>query len=153
MPADQDAVIALIHEYEALYDAAETDLQKANVRVRRRQALCELIPGRVVTNWVGEVDTIGGNSDGDAHLDLEVEDGINIGTWNNRFSDLFDDTLVLATNPLYETLLALTEGQRVTFSGEFMSTSDECLRTANVTEVFDMTRPNFKFKFSAVAPS
>lgn len=152
LPADQQAFIALIREYEAIYDEAETDLQRANVRVQRRQALCDLIPSRTISNWIGEVDTIGGNSDGDAYIDLEIADGINIGTWNNRLSDLFDDTLVLATDPLYDTLLALTEGTRVVFTGEFMESTDECMRTSNLTEVFDMARPDFKFRFSAVAP-
>lgn len=153
VPAEQEAFVALIREYEDRYDTAETDLQRANVRVQRRQALCDLIPDRTVTDWVGEVDTIGGNSDGDAYLDIEIADDIHIGTWNNRLSDLFDDTLVLATDPLYDTLLALRVGERVTFSGEFMSTSDECLRTSNLTEAFDMSRPDFKFKFSAVSPN
>jgi hypothetical protein len=150
LPADQTAFIALIREYETLYDEAATDLQRANVRVQRRQALCDLIPGRSVSNWIGEVDVIGGNSDGDAHIDLEISNGINIGTWNNRVSDIFDNTLVPNTSPLYGTLLTLMKGDRVVFSGEFMASSDECLKTANLTEVFDMSRPDFKFRFSAI---
>jgi hypothetical protein len=151
LPVEQQAFIALIREFQDTYDAAETDLQRANVRVQRRRALCDLIPGRTITDWVGTVSTIGGNSDGDAYLDLEISRGINIGTWNNRISDIFDNTLIVNSDPLYETLLALTKGASVVFSGEFLQSSDECLRTSNLTEAFDMSRPDFKFRFSAVA--
>jgi hypothetical protein len=150
IPPDQTAFLALIADFEQQYKAAATDLQRANVRNLRRAALCDLIPDRQVTDWVGTVATIGGNSDGDAYLDLDVGPNVNIGTWNNRVSDLFDGTMIRPTDPKYDLLLELTKGDRVLFSGTFLSSANECIRTANLTETFDMSRPDFKFFFSRV---
>jgi len=150
MPAGQAEFIAFVNEYSDLYMAATTDLQEANIRNQRRQALCDLVPNRSISNWIGSVKTVGGNSDGDAYIDIEIAPGINIKTWNNRLSDIGDNTLIPPSDSMYETLLALEKRDSVTFSGTFLGTSRECLRTSNATEVFDMTRPDFVFKFSSI---
>lgn len=142
----------VISEYKVIYDAAENDLQRGNVRLERDEAICSAIGSSKVSNWSGVVDDLGATSEGFAYLKVAIGRDITLETWNNEFSDLFDDTLVERGTGLYETLLGLQEGQIVTFSGEFIAGDGACLDTKNLTEFFAIERPEFVFRFTSIIP-
>jgi hypothetical protein len=98
------------------------------------------------------VEDLGATSEGFAYLKVALARNITLETWNNEFSDLFDETLVERGSALYDTLLSLNEGQVVTFSGEFIGGDGACLDTKNLTEFFAMNRPEFIFRFTAIQP-
>ena len=55
-------------------------------------------------DWSGVVDDIGATSEGFAYLKIAFGKNITLETWNNEFSDTFDDTLVERGTALYDTL-------------------------------------------------
>lgn len=147
---EQKASIDVISKYKAKYESASNDLQRAAVRLQRDDAICKANGGSSVKNWTGVVKTIGGTSEGLGYLTVEIADGVTIETWNNEISDSWDNTLIQKKSGLYKTLLGLTEGQIVKFSGNFVPADESCLNTKNLTEYFAIYSPEFVFKFSAL---
>lgn len=149
-PSEQIEMIELIEFYRVAYDEAQTDLQKANSRLERDEAICQALGSGKVSNWYGVVDDVGATSEALGWLKIAIGDNVTLETWNNEFSDIGDDTLVSRKSPLYETLLSLTKGQVVKFSGKFVADSGLCLGTKNLTEHFAINRPEFPFKFTSL---
>jgi hypothetical protein len=148
----QVAMTSLIVDYQSKYDAAENDLQQGNVRLERDEAICSAIGGSKVSGWSGVIDDLGATSEGYAYLKIAFGKNITLETWNNEFSDIFDDTLVERGTALYDILLNLKKGQVVTFSGEFIEGDGACLDTKNLSEYYAVNSPEFVFKFSSVKP-
>ena len=146
----QLAMLAIIEEYKTTYGAAANDLQRGNVRVERDEAICDAIGSTKVSNWSGVIERLGANSDGLGFVTIAIGKNVTVETWNNAFSDLFDDTLIERNTDLYDSILNLTEGQVVTFSGEFIESDLSCLDTKNLTEFFTVERPEFVFRFSEI---
>ena len=148
----QIAMNQIVADFVSQYDAAENDLQRGEVRLQRDEAICAAIGGSEVSNWSGVVDDLGATSEGYAYLYVATGKNVTLKTWNNEFSDLFDNTLVERGTALYDTLLGLKEGQIITFSGEFIRGDGACLDTSNLTEFYAVNRPEFVFKFTAINP-
>lgn len=152
-PESQAAFISGVEAAAEAYDAAETELQMSKVLRDRDKDLLATIGGSGVTEWVGVIDEVGANGEGKAHVTIEIGDDIKVKTWNNAFSDLMDETLIPESSPLFDALLTMKRGDKVTFSGEFVEGSDTPLSTTNITEVFSAISPEFLFRFSAIAPA
>jgi hypothetical protein len=150
---EQVEMTRIIEEYKLAFDAAENDLQQANVRLDRDEAICSAIGSGKVKNWSGVVDELGATSEGLGHLKIAVAKDVTLETWNNEFSDIFDETLIERGSDLYNTLLGLKKGQVVQFSGEFIESDNACLDTKNLTEFFAVNRPEFTFRFTAIKTS
>ena len=132
-------------------EAAETDLQRANVLNERSETLCETVPEGVVQDWIGTVETVDANGEGKAVVIVSIEDDIEIGTWNNAFSDISDNTLIEQGDPLYDAALDLAPGDTVQFSGTLKTGSesnDACYYTSNLTEVMSIESPDYIISFS-----
>ncbi len=149
-PADESMFIDGVAATAETYRAAETDLQKAKILNDRNRTL--LASGEV-SNWVGILKDVSANSEGKAIVSIQIADNIHVATWNNAFSDMIDDTLIPESSPLYDVLLTMKPGQRVVFSGTFVGRDDAVVYPTNVTEYFSATKPEFLFRFSAVAPN
>lgn len=150
--AAQIEMLEVIKSYKTIYDEAATDLRKGNARIERDEAICSIIGNGKVSNWSGVVETIGATSEALGYIKVAIGDNITLETWNNEFSDIFDDTLIPRKSPLYNILLDLQKGQIVTFSGSFIGGDGFCLDTKNLTEYFAVNRPEFVFKFTAIEP-
>ncbi|MDN5688219.1 MAG: NINE protein [Brachybacterium sp.] len=151
VPAAQQAMSDAVAEGRTAAESAETDLQRANVLNVRSEAMCESIPDGAVENWVGTVVTVDANGEGKAVVTLSIEEDIEIGTWNNAFSDVSDNTLIEQGTPLYDSALALAPGDTVEFSGTLKSGSegnDECYYASNMTEVMSIDSPDYILTFS-----
>jgi hypothetical protein len=148
--AAQLEMLELIEAYRLTYDEAQTDLQQANARLERDEAICEVLGSGQITDWSGVVDDVGATSEALGWVKIAIGENVTLETWNNEFSDIFDDTLVSRKSPLYETLLSLTKGQVINFSGKFIADSGVCLGTKNLTEYFAVNRPEFLFKFTSL---
>jgi len=150
--ADQIKMLEVIESYKKIYDEAATDLRKGNARIERDEAICSIIGNGKVSNWSGVVEGIGSTSEALGYIKVAIGDNITLETWNNEFSDVFDDTLVPRKSPLYNILLDLQKGQIVTFSGSFIDGDGVCLDNKNLTEFYAVNRPEFVFKFTAIEP-
>src|SRR5699024_7134990 len=107
VPATQQALYAAVDQGRTDAESAETDLQRANVLNVRSETLCETVPDGAVQEWIGTVETVDANGEGKAVVVISIEDDIEVGTWNNAFSDISDNTLIEQGDPLYDAALEL----------------------------------------------
>ncbi|MGW6132382.1 hypothetical protein ACWFNE_20345 [Cellulomonas sp. NPDC055163] len=153
-PADQVAFIQAVQKAQQGVAQAENDLQIAALKAERDQAICGLLPTKSVVNWTGKVTGIDANGEGKGIIYLDVAKDVEVGTWNNFLSDAGDETLIEASSPVFQSVLTLTEGQIVRFSGTFADgSSDGCIREASLTLTGGLETPGFKFRFSEIAPA
>lgn len=151
VPAAQQAMTAAVDQGRTDAEAAETDLQRANVLNERSETMCETVPDGAVQDWIGTVETVDANGEGKAVVVVSIEDDIEIGTWNNAFSDITDNTLIEQGDPLYDAALELAPGDTVRFSGTLKTggeSNDACYYTSNLTEVMSIESPDYIVTFS-----
>jgi hypothetical protein len=146
----QIEVVEVIDSYKVIYENADTDLRKGNARLDRDEAICSIIGNGKVSAWSGVVEEVGSTSEALGSIKIAIGENVTLETWNNEFSDAFDNTLISRKSPLYEILLDLKKGEIVTFSGTFIDGDGACLDTKNLTEYYAVNRPEFIFKFTAI---
>ena len=154
VPVEQQAMSDAVATGRSSAESAETDLQRANVLNVRSDSLCESVPDGAVNDWIGTVVTVDANGEGKAVVTLSIEEDIEIGTWNNAFSDSVDGTLIEQGTELYDAALQLAPGDSVRFSGTLKSGSDpndRCFYTSNLTEVMSIDSPDYIINFSDLA--
>ena len=151
VPGAQQAMSDAVEQGRLDAEDAQSDLQRANVLNVRSETMCESVPDGAVDEWVGTVVTVDANGEGKAVVVVSIEDDIEIGTWNNAFSDISDNTLIEQGTPLYDAALELVPGDTVRFSGTLKSGSegnDTCYYTSNLTEVMSIESPDYIINFS-----
>lgn len=151
-PKSQLAMLEVVSSFQDDYDQAKNDLQRGNVRLERDEAVCKSTGGSKVSKWSGVVEDLGATSEGLGYVKIAIGPDVTLETWNNELSDIFDETLVERGTALYKTILGLSEGQVVTFSGSFVGGDGACLDTKNLTEFYAMRSPEFVFRFSQINP-
>ena len=82
--------------------------------------------------------------------EIEIAPDVAVKTWNNSFSDISDDTLIEPSDPLFDRVLKLKDGQVVTFSGRFPADDANCIRESSLTLKGNLETPGFIMKFSSV---
>jgi len=119
MPASEAAFIRTIINARRQYDAGQTEMAKGAARPARKMAICNVLAGVDVTDWVGKISTLSTNNDGRGVLAIAIDDKIWVTTYNNAVSDIGDHTLIDPNSTLYRRALNLQPGQIVRFSGHF----------------------------------
>lgn len=150
-PSDEAEFIAIVQKGIAAGESADNDLKVGLAMKKRDRAICKLDVTKP-KDWTGTITTLDSNGDGDGILTLELADGISVGTWNNAFSDINDNTLIKSSK-LLDRLSEMSEGEQVTFSGSFIKESETCIANKGLTKVGKLMRPEFVFRFSAVKAS
>jgi len=150
IPASQKKFIDLIDTNVQKYRTAKNELQKSAIRTERKQALCEITEGFTVSDWIGTLNALNTNSEGNAVLSIRISPNIEIKTWNNALSDTGSNTLIEKDTSLFNELFYLSRGQKVMFSGSFFTSEKDCLKELSVTEEGAMTKPEFLMKFNKV---
>jgi hypothetical protein len=150
-PAAEAQFVNEVNTTETALGKASSSLQSASLISTRDAALCAALPGNAAANWVGTIHDIGANGDGYAWVNIEIAPTIVVQTWNNDFSDLTDQTLIKPSQPFFAKLVPMKIGEKVVFSGAFLSSSSSCLEKENLTQTFYGLDPNFIIRFSNVA--
>lgn len=150
-PASEAAFVTEVNKTETALGKTTSSLQSASLVSTRDATLCAALPGNVATNWVGTIHAIGANGDGYAWVNIEIAPTVVVQTWNNDISDATDHTLIKPSQPAFSKLVPMAVGDRVVFSGTFLSSSVSCLEKENLTQLFYGLDPNFIFRFSNVA--
>lgn len=153
VPAAQSAMTQAVATARTDAESADTDLQRANVLNVRSDALCGAVPEGKVDSWVGTVKTVDANGEGKAVVVVEIDEDIEIGTWNNALSDAGDGTLIEQGTPLFDQALALSPGDQVKFSGVLKSgdsPNDKCFYTSNMTETMSIESPDYIITFESL---
>ena len=150
---DQRAEAALIDtvvHFETLYENAPNDMIKGGLRPERGQALCMLMPALQVRNWRGTVYSLSSNNDGDGVIEIELDQGIHVGTMNNSLSDIEYHTLIPHGTRLFTDVSALNIGQKIEFSGTLFRDDRDCFRENSPTVDEAMTEPAFLIRLTSV---
>ncbi|MFE5335351.1 DUF2510 domain-containing protein [Isoptericola sp. NPDC056573] len=148
-PRSEREFVAIVTDGFGTFDEADTDLQQSEAIRKRNEKICSEV-GSTADGWTGVVADVGANGEGKAWVEIEVAPHVTVHTWNNALSDAFDDTLIAPGSSMFDNLVALQEGDTVTFSGEFVRDDDACVQTTNVTQYFSGIDPQFLMRFSAV---
>jgi len=162
IPEIQQQFMDGLAEYAAKYQASPNAVQKFLLRQKRQQFLAEKLKDRVLTKWIGRIRTLLTTSNGKAYLEIELamvppenatenkiapEFRVSMGTWNNAYTDLDYDTLILPGTSLHSWLANFNEGQWVFFSGNSFAGYEDYLKEASPTETEAMLSPQFILKF------
>lgn len=152
-PPNQQNFLKVIEDYKIRYDDASNELKKSAVRTERGNRIKEALGNtHNFSNWVGVVEQMQTTSKGKAIFTIEIEDtGVKMGTINNEFSDLFDNTLIEQSNPLYNAIAELQKGDKVIVSGSFLNSSgSDYVKEYSITESGSMKNPDFLVRFTNV---
>jgi hypothetical protein len=152
MPADQELFTSTVETARAAYQAASTEPGRAATRPARAQRLCALLDRHDVRAWVGAFSTFTTSSDGRGILSIAIGNDIRVTTWPSAESDGRHNTLIAPGSPLYRKALTFRAGQRVSFSGTFVSSEADCIAEGNGTLRGSMLEPTFIFRFADVEP-
>lgn len=153
-PEDEVQFLDIVTTAQTAARDSENDMQLASAKAARDTGMCSLLSGFTVSDWTGKLIELDANGDGKGILAVELAEDVEISTWNNFLSDAGDGTLIEPDSPVFAAAAALSEGQLVTFSGEFVRGSDpDCLRDSRMTLRGGVEDPRFIFRFSEVAPT
>lgn len=153
-PDEEKAFIAAVQDGQQAAEETDNEIQLVQAQQSRDEAICAVLPAsKQITDWVGEVEDVETTTGGDSGvLTIRIADDIDLGTHNNGFSDTLggDDTLIDKNSPLYDDLAELGEGDKVTFTGEFIPDDEACVREMSLTDQGSVATPTFLMRFTAV---
>ena len=141
--------IKIINDSRAGYSSSYNDLKVSKILLDRNDLLCKTT-SQIVNDWEGKIKKITTNQQGKGILSVIIDKGIFIETWNNAFSDLYDNTLIETDSKVYTQLLELNKGDSILFSGNFIENSSECFGTQNFTNRSKISKPEFTFIFTNI---
>ena len=158
-PEWEPVLIATVDDFADKFRSAPNDMAKGLTRRTRAQTLCgpaqpvKSAQGHV-RDWTGTVQKLDAVADGRGILYVRIAPNVTLQTTNNDFSEKFGPmkTLIAPGTPLYDSAVALAEGQQVRFSGMFAPSVEDCLKESSLTVGGAMTEPEFLFQFSVIAP-
>jgi hypothetical protein len=152
MPTEQSAVIKVVEAARQQYAAGANEMAKGASRPSRAQALCSVLPNRVVNSWIGRVDTLSTNGDGKGVIVLEFGNKMSVKTWNNSLSDVSDKTLIDPSSSLFIVATQLKKAQLVRFSGQFFRSQADCIEESSMSLLGSINEPEFIFRFQSITP-
>ena len=133
------------------YLTARNNIIKTEARQNRRRQLASAFENVVVTDWIGFVVQLDTTSDGMVIFGVVLDQSdIELSTWNNALSDIFDNSLIKSDSAIYRQLRSLGEGDKIKFSGSFFSDESDFFTEKSLTEEVSMMDPEFLFKFHSV---
>ena len=162
IPEKQETIMNALAEFAAQYKASPNSVKKYLLRQKRQKFLAEQLTDLVVSEWIGRIQTLHTTENGKAYLLLELailpqenteqilpipEFKVTMGTWNNAYTDLDYETLILPGTPLHTWLANFNEGEWLTFSGKSFVGNEDYLKEASPSETDAMLSPQFIIKF------
>ncbi len=151
-PDDQKQFEEICSQYRTEYDKASNEIQQSVARNGRKNALQQL-GIKYIEDWIGTLDNLSINNDGKGIITIELQSGLKIRTWNNAFSDIGDNTLISPESTVFNSLINLKEGQKVSFSGTFITGSDtDYIKVTgmNTRDAMEMRSNGFLMKFTEI---
>jgi hypothetical protein len=123
---------------------------RARVHAEHSLAICKSLPRLSVVNWVGKIEKLSSNSDGNGVLEISLADVARVETWNNDLSDISDHTLINPSSSLFAVLAQMKLGDQVLFSGTFIPSELDCVEEHSLSLSGSMTDPEFIIHFASV---
>jgi len=154
--AFQRAFVAEVLAARTAFRDAANDMEAGAVPVRRDAALCRLVrQSGAARDWRGHVARLGAAGNGAGTLSVTIGPDVMLSTSSNKFSWADAGTLIPLDSPLYRQAVALRVGQPVRVSGTFLEDmrTRTCPVEKSLTRAGSALRPEFLFRFTAIAPA
>lgn len=150
-PEQQTSFIKEVADSIQAYHDAPNEMAKGAVRPRRKEAICRVNNGSTNAEWVGVVETLSTNGDGDGVLSIKIAPHIVVKTWNNSLSDIGRGTLLKAGNPVHAVAVTLSQGDVVKFTGKFFQDDTDCIDEASLSIDGSLADPEFIIQFASLS--
>lgn len=147
MPKQQSEFVKAVSKAQEV--DTENELKLGKALSKRNKAICKVLASRSIKNWSGKIVELDANNDGKGIVSIEIAEDVHISTWNNAFSDMFDNTLI-EPGSLFDDFLEHEDGDIVRFSGKFADGDDVCVNDSRITLSGKLQDPDFIFKFRSV---
>jgi len=149
-PEKQKQFESVIATFSQQFDRAQNELQESSYRRDRMNAIKELKIDTQINGWIGTLNQLKTNTEGKAYITIRLNNNLTIGTWNNAFSDIMDNTLISIDSALYKTLINMKTGQKVKFFGSFINSDLDYFKEKSMTIRGAMKTPEYLMRFSNV---
>lgn len=159
IPPAQKSFASMIDSFIPMYEGADTEIRKTDVRFQRKEAIASYFSGAgslQFRGWIGKVKELTTEKDGEAYVSIKLH-GSNtvIETHNNSFSDRLSqaNTMIRRDDALYQSLRDIKQGDDVTISGSFLRENSgyDYVEECSATEQGSMTEPEFIVRFSRIS--
>lgn len=152
LPEKQNKFISVIADYKARFEAASNELQESAARDRRRTSILGVLGSQMGAEaWTGTLRKLETNTEGKAIITVRVAPDLDVLTWNNALTDSLYSTMIEKSSPVYETLMHMSVGDKLKFSGNFIRAEDDGILEGSMTIRGAMTAPEFLFQFTQVS--
>lgn len=157
-PENQRAFHALNQQCKQAYAAGENEIQKSLVFNQCNRQRDDFANSENVSGWVGRLTDISTDQGADV-VSVTIQSTINgsdvaYSTVSNRISDFATDSLITPSNPLFNVLAQMKEGDWVTFDASFLAhpEGERGIWEGSLTEQGSMDEPEFNVRFSSIRP-
>ena len=146
MPDREHALLDIFRDTAARYQAARTAKQKGDLRIAMEVRLARFMDeSQEAKDWLGVVRAAHSTAEGDRWISIEIAPETALSTFENRFADKQELTLIRKYTPLWSVIDQIAVGQVVTFSATML--------VFDVSDNDDMVlRPHLVARFSALKP-
>ena len=149
VPEKQQKFLKILEEFAFQYTTSPNSVEKFLLRQKRQEFLAGQIKDRVFTEWVGRIKKLRTTKNGKAYLVIELADipsgkdknsqilpvfVVTMGTWNNAYTDLDYDTLILPGTAMHNWLANFRLCEWVVFSGNSFAGEEDFLKEASPTQ-------------------
>jgi hypothetical protein len=150
VPQDEASFLVAVTAARSEYNLCQNDMAKGASRLNREKALCSILTGTHIDQWIGKATSLTTNSSGKGIIVVQIAPGVTIETTNNEISDALDHTLLSQDSSVFRQAMTLKEGDTISFSGDFISSDIDCIREMSITLEGSMTEPEFLFHFTSI---
>ncbi|MDR3026610.1 hypothetical protein [Chryseobacterium sp.] len=152
-PLDQQNFIKAVEQAYSDYKEASNELKKSAIRTERGNLIKKILDGkRNFSDWVVVVKEMHTTGKGKAYFTVKIDEtNIEMGTVNNELSNMFENSLIEQSNPIYNQISEFQKGDIVIISGSFFpSDKSDYIQELSLTEEGSMRKPEFLIKFTNV---
>ena len=133
MPDRERDLIAIFQDAASRYAKTRTAAQKSNVRLSLEVELSRFTQtDQLAHDWVGVIRTVHSTPEGDRWMAIEIAPDVIFSTFDSRFSDRFDLTLIRPYSKLWDPIETLKVGEPVYFDATMLvfdvSNDDDMVR-------------------------
>ena len=162
VPEKQKEFMNSLANFASQYKTSPNSVEKFLLRQKRQGFLAGQIKDRVFKEWIGRIKTLRTTKNGKAYLVIELANipsveekknqiltvfRVSMGTWNNAYTDLDYNTLILPGTAMHNWLANFRLCEWVVFSGKSFAGEEDFLKEASPTQTESMLSPNFILKF------
>ena len=143
VPEKQQKFMKNLAKFAFQYKTSPNSVEQFLLRQKRQEFMTVLIKDRVFTEWIGRIKTLRTTKNGKAYLVIELADipsgeekkskilpvfRVTMGTWNNAYTDLDYDTLILPGTAMHNWLANFRLCEWVVFSGNSYAGEEDFLK-------------------------